>query len=93
MGGPGAQENHHDGLITQLSLLRMLNSSPWGRAGCMAVWRAEHWGGMDRLFKLAMGVGPGCVGISQHYDTQHMMFSVTHGEAAAGPCLRNLLCR
>jgi hypothetical protein len=46
---------------------------------------------MDRLFKLAMGVG--CVGISQHYDTQpeHMMFSVTHG--GAGPCLRNLLCR
>jgi hypothetical protein len=44
---------------------------------------------MDRVFKLAMGVG--CVGISQHYDTQHMMFSVTHG--GAGPCLRNLLCR
>ena len=52
---------------------RMLNSSPWGRAGCMAVWRAEHWGGMDRLLKLAMGVG--CVGISQHCDTQHMMLT------------------
>jgi hypothetical protein len=55
---------------------------------------SRHGGCDVRLFKLAMGVGSlgcqcQCGGISQHCDTQHMMFSVAHG-VAAGPCLRNL---
>ncbi len=79
----GAQENH--GLLTQNAQQLSMGQ---GRlhGGCDVRSTGAAW---TVLFKLAMGVG--CVGISQHCDTQQMMFSVTHG--GVGPCLLNLLCR